>query len=345
MRPRVVVTRPRARQRGFSLVELMVGITLGLLLLLVLGNLYLSTARSRNEFTNSAEQMENGRYVLDMLGQEIELAGFFGPSNIARNAAASAPAACETDAGRLGFAGSPATVPLGLQAFAPGTAPLCLSNMAPGSEVIVIRRVSTTPSAAAAAGHAYLQPSFCATDATPFVFGTNAAAFVMRTKACNAAVPSELREAVVRVFYLATCDNCTGGGDGVPTLKVASLNGSTFEVNSVAQGIQDMHLTYGVDLDNNGSADCYVSDPGANNSTVCTGVPGYDWSNALTNWRNVASTRISVLARTQRTSTGWTDSRTYDLGRAQPSGPFNDGYKRHVYAQVARIANVAGPRE
>lgn len=340
-----MAVRARGRERGFSLVELMVGITLGLLLLLVLGNLYLSTVRSRNEFTNSAEQMENGRYVLDMLGQEIELAGFFGPSNIAKSAAASAPAACNVNAVSLGFVGSPATVPLGLQAFAPGTVAACLPNLSAGSEIVVIRRVSTTPSAAVVAGHPYLQASYCPNDPTPFVFGTDATAFSMRTKACDATVPSELREAVVRVFYLAACDTCTGGGDGVPTLKMASLSGGVFEVNSIAQGIEDMHLTYGVDLDNNGSADCYVSDPGANNAAACAGVPGYDWSNALTNWRNVTSARISVLARTQRTSMGWTDNRTYDLGRAQPSGPFNDGYKRHVYAQVARIANAAGPRE
>lgn len=70
---------------------------------------------------------------------------------------------------------------------------------------------------------------------------------------------------------------------------------------------------------------------------ICTTPPA--------NWRNVTAVRIQVLARTVKPSAGWTDQRTYDVGRVQPDGPYNDGYKRHVYAQLARIANVAGPRE
>ncbi len=336
---------PRRRQGGFSLVELMVGITLSLLLLIVLGSLYFSTTRSRSEFANSADQMENGRYALDMMGQEIELAGFYGLSNLSRTAKVSSPLPCATDPAALGFSGSPATVPLALQAFAPGTVAPCLDNLLPTSEIVVIRRVSTTPVAAAAPGYAYLQDSFCPADTAPLVFDASAPLFTLRTKACDPTIPAELREAVVRIFYLAACDRCTGAGDGVPTLKMAFLNGNTFQVSSIAQGIQDMHVAYGVDLDNNGSAECYVADPGADNSASCTAVPGYDWSVALTNWHNVTAARIQVLARTQRTSMGWTDSRQYDLGRGPLSGPFNDGYKRHVYAQVARMPNVAGARE
>lgn len=336
----------RRRQRGLSLIELMVGLTLGLLLLTALGSLYFSTTRSRSEFSNSAEQVENGRYVLDTLGREIELAGFFGAASVTSGAAVAGPAACATAPDALGFASSPATVPLAVQGYAPGTVLPCLPGLAPTSEVLVIRRVSTTPTTAPVAGQAYMQVSFCANDATSFVFGASAPAFTMRTKACDAATPTALRQAVVRIFYLAACDVCSGNGDGVPTLKMAELTGGAFQVSSMAQGIQDMHLSYGVDLDNNGSADCYVSDPGANNQANCASAPAYDWTvAALTNWQNVTSVRINILARAQRTSLGWTDSRTYDLGRPATSGPFNDGFKRHVYARVARLANVAGRRE
>ncbi|MFJ1252334.1 PilW family protein [Cupriavidus sp. CuC1] len=335
----------RHRQRGISLIELMVGLTLGLLLLTALGSLYFSTTQSRSEFSNSAEQVENGRYVVDTVGREIELAGFFGAASVASGATVASPALCATTPGALGFVSAPATVPLGLQGYAPGTVAPCLPNLAPTSEIVVIRRVSTTPAAVATTGQSYIQVSFCSSDATPFVFDASAPAFTMRTKACDPAVAAELRPAVVRIFYLAACDVCSGAGDGLPTLKMAELSSGAFQVNSVAQDIQDMHLSYGVDLDNNGSADCYVSDPGVNNSAICTSVPAYDWTTALTNWQNVTSVRINVLARTRRASLGWTDSRTYDLGRATVSGPFNDGFKRHVYARVARLVNVAGRRE
>jgi len=335
----------RARHQGFSLVELMIGITLSLLLLIALGSLYLSTTRTRSEFSNSAEQMENGRYTLDALSRELELAGFFGPSGLARSAVTSSPDVCAADAAALGFVGSPVTMPLGVQGFAPGTAAPCLDYLLPASEILVVRRVSTTPAAAVSAGQAYLQASACPDDTDLLVFGASAPAFKLRTKACNAAVPAELRQALVRIFYLAGCDQCSGSGDGVPTLKMAELDGGTFRFSSLAQGIEDVHFVYGVDMDGNGSPDCYVGDPGTNNAAACTTVAGYDWNTPLNNWRNVTAVRVNVLARTPRKSTGWTDSRTYDVGRGPLVGPFNDGYKRHTYAQVARLANVAGPRE
>jgi len=333
------------RQRGMSLVELMVAMTISLILLTALGSLYFSTTSARRELANSADQMENGRYVLDTMSREIELSGFFGPTNLASTAVVSSPAPCATDPTTLGFSASPVTMPLGLQGFAPGTLAPCLPNLLAASEILVVRRVSTTPVSAAAAGTPYLQASSCPNDTAPLVFGASAPQFTLLTKACNNTIPAELRQAMVRIFYLAGCDQCSGAGDGIPTLKMAELINGAFQVQSVADGIQDMHLTYGVDMDSNGSPDCYVTDPGANNTALCTTVAGYDWSVPLTNWHNVTAVRIGVLARTAQKTNGWVDQRTYDLGRAQLDGPYKDGYKRHIYAQTARLANVAGSRE
>lgn len=346
MAPRRLRRSPAlSRQRGLSLIELMVAMVLSLVMLIALASLYFNTWRAHSEFTNSGEQMENGRYVLDMVSREVELAGFFGPSGLSRSAVPASPNLCATTPDTLGFSGSPVTMPIGLQGFAAGTAASCLPNVLPTSEIVVVRRVATTPTAAPVNGTAYLQSSFCATDTAPLVFSGTASAFKLLTKACNPAVPAEVRQAVVRIFYLSGCDQCSGNGDGMPTLKMAELVNGTFQVQPVANGIEDMHLVYGVDLDNNGSPDCYVDDPGADNSKVCPTVATYDWSVPLTNWRNVTAARIQVLARTSRQTADWFDQRTYDVGRAQPDGPFKDRYKRHVYAQLARIANVAGPRE
>lgn len=343
---RIANGRLRQRQRGVSLVELMIGITIGLMLLTALASLYYANSLSRTEFVKSAEQVENGRYALDQIRREVELAGFFGAGSIARGATVAEPALCAADPAALGFSAAGLTVPLALTGFGPGVAAACLPDLAATSEVLVVRRVSTTPVAAPTPGVPYLQVSSCPQDTDSFVFDASAAAaFGLRTKACDPAQPAALRQAVVRVFYLAACDRCSNGGDGIPTLKMAELVGGVFQARSVAQGVQDMHLQYGVDLDSNGSADCYVDDPGSNNAAACATVPGYDWTNALANRGNVTTVRVNLLARTLRPSGGQSDNRTYDLGRAAASGPFNDGFKRHVYAQVARLVNVAGLRE
>jgi type IV pilus assembly protein PilW len=290
--------------------------------------------------------MENGRYVLDTMSREIELAGFFGLNNLRGTATPAGPNLCATDPSTLGFSASPVTLPVAVQGYQPGTVAPCLPNLLSTSEILVVRRVSTTPAGATLTpGTGYLQASSCGNDAVSMVFGASATQFTLQTKACNPSTTSELRQAVVRIYYLAGCDQCSGSGDGVPTLKLAELVGGAFQVQSVATGIQDMHLSYGVDQDANGSPDCYVADASVNNAGTCTNVAGYDWGVPLNNWANVTAVRIQLLARTDRTSTGWVDKRTYDLGRAQLLGPYQDGYKRHIYTQVARIANVAGRLE
>ncbi len=336
------------RQRGISLIELMVGMTLGLLLLSALASLYASTSQSRVQLGNSATQIENGRYALDVINQEVGLAGYLGGLNLRGTSAISTPDVCSVATNALGFSNSPATVPVAIYGYAAGSnAAPCLPNLSSNSEILVVRRVSTTAVAptAMAAGQAYLQDSFCTTDTAPFVFSSTATDFTLNDKTCGN--KAELRQASVRAFYIATCDLCNGSDNGVLTLKVAELSGGAMQVKSIAQGIQDVHFAYGVDVDGNGSPDCYVADAGVDNSATCN-VGGYNWTaSATTNWNNVTAVRVNVLASTLKPSPGWTDNRTYDLGRGGnvKSGPFNDGYKRHVYAEVARAVNVAGPRE
>lgn len=276
-----------------------------------------------------------------------------GDANLLGTSTVSTPDVCAVAANTLGFANNPATVPVAIYGYGsvansnPSTLAPCLTGLAPNTEILVVRRVSTTPTtvSAMAPAQAYLQVSFCSFDANPFAFSTAALDFTMRDKTCSSSNPAELRQVSVRVFYLATCDNCNGSGDGVSTLKVAELSGGQYQISSIAQGIQDVHFIYGVDTDSNGSPDCYVADPSVDNSATCSTGSAYNWGTPLTNWSNVTAVRINLLASTLKPSSGWKDDRTYDLGRGTQSGPFNDGYKRHVYSEVARVANVAGPRE
>ena len=56
--------RLRNAARGFTMVELMVAMALGLLLLGVLVAMVVSTIGNRNELDKSSRQIENGRYAL-----------------------------------------------------------------------------------------------------------------------------------------------------------------------------------------------------------------------------------------------------------------------------------------
>jgi type IV pilus assembly protein PilW len=62
------------------------------------------------------------------------------------------------------------------------------------------------------------------------------------------------------------------------------------------------------------------------------------------NAANVVAVRIYVLARSLETTPGYTDTKTYQLGDIS-MGPFNDGFKRHVYSTTARLVNPASRRD
>lgn len=63
---------------GFSLVELMVAITIGLLILGVLSQVYVGSKRTYRSQESLSRLQENGRYSIDFLGRDLRMAGYMG---------------------------------------------------------------------------------------------------------------------------------------------------------------------------------------------------------------------------------------------------------------------------
>lgn len=355
-------------QAGMSLIELMIAVAIGLALLAGLSSLYVSTSKARTEFNKTSEQVENGRFALQSITRDIEMAGFYGRASLPVTTASYAlPDPCATTpitAASMGFSTTPAlTVPLPV--YAPSlaaTAPPCLAtalpNMKAGAEVLTVSYVSGSTTATPNGTDYYLQRSDCETDSVSMVYSNSAGAFTLHNRApiaggaCSTSTYAELRKYVERSYYVATCDVCTGTStDTTPTLKMAEFVNGAIQVSSLVAGIEDVHYSYGEDLDNNGSPDCYVDNPSDTSAVPATCVAAataapYTWTaSATTNWANVTAVRINLLSRNLDNTASWTDTRSYDLGRTAVNGPYNDHYKRHVYSTVARIWNVGGPRE
>src|SRR4029077_20013538 len=66
------------RHGGFSLVELMIALTLAGILLLGLSVFFVSSSRSFSEAERVSRQIENGRYAASLLAEDIRHAGFYG---------------------------------------------------------------------------------------------------------------------------------------------------------------------------------------------------------------------------------------------------------------------------
>lgn len=64
--------------RGMTLIELMVAIALGLIVVLALLVIFENVVRGNREMAKSSEQIESGRFAIQMVGDDLKHAGFWG---------------------------------------------------------------------------------------------------------------------------------------------------------------------------------------------------------------------------------------------------------------------------
>jgi len=319
-----------------SIVELMIGLTIGILLLVVLSALLINNTRARSDLDNSMQQVENGRYAVQLLAGELRHAGFYGEGSATGSTPASLPDPCVAT-----VAGLKASLPLPVQGYSQSSSsPLsCLAdaNFKSGTDILVIRRAMTNKvdSASLDSATPYLQSigSDFKLDS-----GTNASSFTLTTKSGSAA---PIHPFAVQIYFISPCSKpasgttCSGssddGGFPRPTLKRLELtsDGTTLSwtTTPLVEGVDQLRVEYGIDTDGDGVSDSYTATP-----------------SSLSDWTNVASVRLHVLARNTRETLGYTDDKQYTLGDITV-GPANDKYKRHAYSEAIRLMNVSGRRE
>ena len=101
-------------QRGLTLVEMMVAMTIGLIVLVGVGSIYLSSLRTYRIQEDDARLQESGRYVIELIGRSIRQAGAdaemtFNPVATTLNCVAPV---CQPVNGTNGAAGAPDTLAL-----------------------------------------------------------------------------------------------------------------------------------------------------------------------------------------------------------------------------------------
>lgn len=320
----------RFRQAGLSLVELMIAITIGLILMAGLTTLIVQQSNTRSELEKSSRQIENGRYAMELLHNDIEHAGFYSDYAPPKTAVISIPDPCVPD--NTGWAPATPEVPAGLYGY-PGAAadPTsgCLLNYQANTAVLVVRRFSSdvpVDASLAIPGTTYMQVSRCNQDTLPYVVATSG--FTLRQKDCLTLSP--LRKYIVRIYYVSACNECGTGGDTVPTLKMVEFVDGTTTTRPMVEGIENMQFDYGIDTTGDGAPDIYTTTP------------------AATQWKDVMAVRVNILARNTEKTTGYSDTKSYRLsgiaGVADVPA-FNDSYKRHAYNQVVRVINPSSRRE
>jgi type IV pilus assembly protein PilW len=367
---------PLRPQRGFTLIELMVSIVVGMVIIASLALLFANNSRARQEMEKTSQQIENGRYATQTMRDDLRLAGYYGeiiPTALSVPTAVPDPSATDD-------ASVAAALPLSVQGYHFGMDSSLYSTLPTGvntlltdrrlnSDVVVVRRTSTCAagpnagdveascSAMDVTTSKYFQTTLCATHLTNvtdasklFAIGTDAAVFTTSNPNVATFTPAFLAKkdcltpAVTRSFslHIYYVTNNDVAGDGIPTLKMISLGANSFgSPVAIAEGIETLQVEYGIDTNADGAPDSWKADPAAGAANAAA---------AVLAWSQVTTVKLHVLARNTQASTGqFTDSRAYVLGTTTSAdntfGPYNDAYKRHAYNHVVRLVNVGGRLE
>ncbi|MEO8856807.1 MAG: PilW family protein [Burkholderiaceae bacterium] len=320
------LSRQRA-QAGFTLIEMMIAVTIGLGMLAgLVGVLATSSSNSRSN-DRTAELMTNGRYALDSMKDELREAGFRGYTadpglsapgamvvgNECLQAGATAGSFVSNVRQGVWGANDPGADPFGGTCIPAG-------DFAAGNDIVAVRRAAAIPAAALAAGTVYLQSTY----GQGQVFaGVAAPAF--------SGAPAPLASFPVRayVYYIRPWSISAAEVPQVPALVRVSLNaGGAMASELVASGIEHMELRYGrlaTDL----STQYLDAGAGPLNAT--------SFDSSATPWEEVNSVRIWLLARNVTPEPGYQNTQTYTMG--DQSYTVNDGFRRQMFTTVVQLRN------
>lgn len=305
---------------GFSLVEMMISITIGLAIVAALTGVLASNSRSSKTNERTAELQSNGRYALDHLKRELRHAGYRGytwaePTNPpTMPVAVTNPPGSVTECGGAG-SGFVQNIRQGIWG-ANDSNPFsgdCLGSGYSLGDVLVTRRMASQPATTLVANTFYFQSTYSNGE----IFqGSLVPAAVTGTPIASFAVQEY-------VYYIGSDNNDAT----VPALRRVALQSDGSMVDEmVVSGIEHLQMQYGI-------------------ATTDLNTQYYD-ANAITgastdanpnDWDNVHSVRIWLLARNAKAENGYANTNSYVMG--DQTYTVNDSFRRQLFTTVVQLRN------
>jgi type IV pilus assembly protein PilW len=235
--------------RGFTLLELLISLTLGLVLMTFLIGTLFATQKSNRQTQQLVQLQQNSQMLMSLFQAELPNLMFFAGRSLADVAAASHQLApvlgdcvAESDTGSFPISGRP-YLSLYAQQVQPHNHLDCLSQPKPGSELLQFKRI--------------VGGSLSATQmrANRFYFETSAATSRFVSSSSADLIPDSLYWPFShQVFYISEQKH---SGDMVPVLMRKRLirnaaGQSVMTTDSVLDGVERMHFEFGLDANLDG---------------------------------------------------------------------------------------------
>ena len=325
-------------QRGLTLIELMLGMTLGFLISAVVLSLYINTSRSLAQNERYAWMQENARFALKALSEDLSMTDFWGRV-IATDVIGTNVASPTGDCG------------VGIDAFNSNTAILVnnyhaspaatqfipcaalTTDRRPNTDLLALKRVEGSWTASTFVDAADIDNDSDTTEiltlgASDLSTGVvylrttgSAGTFIDDASSTNppATGQSDWRY-MPRVYFVR--DYYETPGDQIPALcRLAISDDSLSATECIAEGIEDFHVQFGIDTDRNAIANLYTSTP------------------TLSEMENAVSARVYLLARSIDDDPHFTNDTQYVLGNSIVPAA-NDGFYRRVYSTTISLRNT-----
>lgn len=326
------------RQRGLTLVELMLAVTLGFLVSGVVLSLYINTGRSLAQNERYAWMQENARFSLKTLSEDLSMVDFWGQviaTDVISTNVTPPLGDCGVDIDA--FDGNSAILANNYHPgqtsaqFTPCAA--LTANARPNTDMLVLKRVEGSYTASTFVDVADVDNDSDTTEiltlgASDLIDGEvylrstrSVGVFVDDASPSNPPGTGETDwRYIPRIYFVR--DHYETPGDGIPALCRMTISGINFTTTEcIAEGIEDLHVQFGIDSDVDGIANVYTSEPTPDQM------------------ENAVSARVYLLARSIDTDPHFKNDTQYLLGDAAIPVA-NDGYYRRVYSTTISLRNT-----
>ena len=295
--------RVRESQAGFTLLELMISLGLGIAISWVVLDIALTGVRNNQDVITSGEVTENGRYLSNFLENELNHAGFYGQSQTIIPTGTGIPTRnrCTTS-----LSTNDLLHPIDGRNDVDGS-PVCgINDILPDSDVLIIRRAST----GAAIQKQNLEDAqhYVQSNLDQVVLGTGASKDTVFTLQNMNQSAAPIREFHEDIYYVDTSGN----------FNRRRLVGGSYVPEPLSAGVDDFQVQYHIDTNDEHFAD-EVRDLPIN----------YD------EWKNVMSVSTFFLIRST-TNSNQTDAKTYSYG-SKADISFDDSRKRRLFTSAAAL--------
>jgi len=318
-------------QKGFTLVEMMVAMVIGLVLVAGVVTLFISSRRSFEIDGNVARMQDEARFAMQELSRDLSMASYLAEPLIPGTVLQDATLDLASDCGPAGTpnwmyqlidgaTGDITTLAVidnaaGAAAEA-GFSCIDAGEVLAGNDVVAIKRVAgdALDDDELQEGGAYLRSN-----------GTVGFLFV-EPPAMAVAGPWTTWSYRPRIYYIRNYADTPG--DGEPMLcRKTLIAGAPPEVTTecIARGVERLQIEYGIDSDGDGNANRYQPDPPADDIA------------------SVVSARLYLLVRTPDPDRQYTDTRSYNISNADAYEP-GDNFHRRVYSMTLTVHNLRNLR-